>query len=1246
LDMPKSALFNRTQYSILEAATPIKDLAQRAVELGYQAIGLADRGNLFGLVDFYKACKERDLKPVIGAELFVAPGPRQEKRKLPGMRAAYPLLLYAMDQTGYRNLCALSSKGYLEGFYYVPRVDQELLREHSEGLIACTGSIEGRLAQTILYGSEADVEAEMRFLKEAFPNRLYLQLTRNPMTEEQIEQDGMATEPWLLQQYYDAQERQERVNQRIIQLASEHALPMVATHEVLYLEREGWRGHEVLLNILSGEAVEIWERDSTGQPVQRILNPKRETRPSHAYHLLSAEQMEQLFHDVPAALAGSNELAQRCNVQIDFKTKHYPVFVPPQLEGKAFTEEDRKSAAADYLRNLCAEKIPVKYTHEKLLFLQDKFQTEEPLRLVQERLAFELDLILAKELGDYLLIVFDIIDWAKRHGIPVGPGRGSGAGSIICYLLGITEIEPLRFDLFFERFINPERLSYPDIDVDICMDRRGEVIQYVVNRYGHRNVAQIITFGTIKAKMAIKDVGRVLSVPLSKVNHIAKLIPEDPTITLTKALETDPDLRQLYEQDLETQQIIDLGQQIEGSIRNTGVHAAGLIIAGGPTTDYIPICSAKDSDLPVTQFAMKPVESVGMLKMDLLGLKTLTSIQLACQSIEKAMGQRIDWHNLPLDDPKTFHLLNQGRTLGVFQLESGGMQDLARQRHLERFEEIIAVLSLYRPGPMEMIPSFIRRKHGKEPIDYDHPEMVPILKETYGIMVYQEQVMQIAQKLAHYSLGEGDVLRRAMGKKDKEEMARQRQKFISGAAGRGCDSELAGRIFDKMERFAAYGFNKSHAAAYSMVCYVTAFLKANYPGHWLAALMTCDRDDVSKLAKFIREAQAMQIQVLPPDVNESEQTFVATASGIRFALSGIKGVGSAVVDAILDERQKGGPYRSLRNCLERVDLQRCNKKSFELLIDAGGFDFTGWSRDALRIACEEQFDRAQKQQKDKRAGILDLFGGLASSSDTQQQTPPPVSQPTSQLQRWFREKELLGLFLTGHPMDHYRPILQRLSCAALSDLETLSHNTVVRSAFIIESFETKISAKSGKKFAILRISDGMESFELPIWPELYEQSSLLLGENRLCYAILQVERPDGDAVKLQCKWLADLTQADEQMVHACDRAFDKAKQGVRMQEFRAQNTRTPNAVPAAAPAQQPLRVSIRAGSARLSQLLQLKSILRAHQGSHPVEIDFLLGGQLTGRIRLGANRGIQLSEALLTALRQIESVSECRTIES
>ncbi|MFQ5729749.1 MAG: DNA polymerase III subunit alpha, partial [Waddliaceae bacterium] len=777
---------------------------------------------------------------------------------------------------------------------------------------------------------------------------------------------------------------------------------------------------------------------------------------------------------------------------------------------------------------------------ERLAKIQEVYPDKEPMDVVRERLELEMSIIAPKGMCDYLLIVWDFIYWAKNKGIPVGPGRGSGAGSIVLYLIGITDIEPLRFNLFFERFINPERISYPDIDVDICMDRRGEVIQYTLDKYGKDNVAQIITFGTMKAKMVIRDVGRVLSVPLTKVNAIAKLVPDDLNITLETALEKDPDFRRMYEEDEDAKRIIDYGKKIEGSIRNTGIHAAGIIISGEPLANSIPICNAKDSDMPITQYSMKPVEQVGMLKVDFLGLKTLTAIQLCGEAVEAGTGKRIDWVNLPLDDPPTFNLLNQGKTLGVFQLESGGMQDLARNLHLDKFEEIIAVSALYRPGPMDMIPSFINRKHNREPIEYDHLSMKNILSETYGIMVYQEQVMQIASKLAAYSLGEGDVLRRAMGKKEMEQMAKQREKFRQGALKNGIDEQTSMKVFDKMEKFAAYGFNKSHAAAYGYIAYVTAYLKANYPGEWMAALMTCDSQDLTKVAKFIRECRSMNISILPPDVNEAGLTFVATPQGIRFAMSGIKGIGTGVVETIIRERKRKGPFKSLYDFFKRIDPKKVGKKAVESLVEAGCFDFTGWSRDALLQSVEPMFEAAVKEKKEAEAGVMSLFARIGDTPEEHFSKPPEVKIKIPKEKILLKEKELLGFFLTGHPMDSYMEILSRMSCVPLRRVESMDHNTVFRSAVLVDSVAVRFSSKSQRKFAILMVSDGMESYELPIWPELFEAKHFLLSENQLLYAVLLVDKSEG-VPRLSCKWLDDLTKATNVMIEECDRAFDRAK---------------------------------------------------------------------------------------------------------
>jgi DNA polymerase-3 subunit alpha len=1233
-----------SQYSILDAAASVTDLVQKAVDSGMSALALTDHGNLFGAIDFYKACKEAKIKPVVGCEFYVAPQSRSNKTKIHGLRAAYHLPLLAKSKLGYQHLCKLSSVGYLEGFYYYPRIDHELLQQYCEGLICLDGSLNTRLSHEILQGTEESVQAHIANYRQLFGENYYFDLQRHTMHPDDVQGDGLHQESWLIQQYQDFIQRQQKVNEALIRLSRQHAIPLVATHDVHYIQREDWRAHEILLNVQSGEPCEIWEKDSYGNLKFRLPNPKRQTYPSHEYYFKSSQQMQELFADVPEAIEQTIQIAKLCDVEMDLKTKHYPVYIPPTLKKETYTKEEQTQAVENFLRQLCEEGIPLRYTPERLAKVQEIYPGRDPMEVVRERLEYELNVIIPKEMSDYLLIVWDFINWAKRSGIPMGPGRGSGAGSIVLYLIGVTDIEPMRFHLFFERFINPERISYPDIDVDICMDRRGEVINYTLQKYGKDNVAQIITFGTMKAKMALKDVGRVLSVPLSKVNEIAKLVPEDLNITLEKALEKDHDLKNLYENDEEVARLIDLARTLEGSIRNTGIHAAGIIISGSPLTDLIPICNSKDSDMPVTQFSMKPVEAVGMLKVDFLGLTTLTAIQICVNAIEASTGRKIDWINLPLDDKPTFDLLNQGRTMGIFQLESGGMQDLARQLHLDRFEEIIAVGALYRPGPMDMIPSFINRKHGREPIEYDHPWMKDILSETYGIMVYQEQVMQIASKLANFSLGEGDVLRRAMGKKDMDQMAKQREKFRQGALQNQIDEETSMLVFDKMEKFAAYGFNKSHAAAYGYLSYVTAYLKANYSAEWMAALMTCARDDLTKVAKFIRECQSMGIEMLPPDINEAGDAFQATKQGIRFAMTGIKGVGAGVVEAIIQERQRCGPFKNFYEFFKRIDTKKVGKKVIENLVGAGCFDFTSWSRDALVMSIDPIYEAVSKEQKEQSLGILSLFSLMGDSNEARFSHPPEVKHLTSRQDILRKEKELLGFFLTGHPMDEYKQILQRLSCVPLRRLEQMEHDTIFRSAFIVEAIQIRISAKSQKKFAILTISDGIERQELPIWADLYEEKNHLLRENQLLYAVLQVDKRE--EVRLSCRWLDDLTKADEGMIEACDRAFDRAKH---------HSTRMAHAKPAASKSQEtkplvkkeqamkPISIKLDANQTRLSHILQLKQLFLQHQGTTPIQIHFHTSAKSLATLHIDGQGGITVSEQFKEKVNAISCVVSIET---
>ncbi len=1231
-----------SQYSILDATPSIHDLVKKGQAYGMGAMVLTDHGNLFGAIDFYKECQSQQIKPIMGCEFYVAPTAHTEKVKLPGMRAGYNLTLLAKNQQGYKNLCKLSSIGYLSGFYYYPRIDLELLKEYSEGLICITGSLGTFLAHEILYGSPEKVAAQIDCYQKIFQEDYYLDLQRHQMSSEAIKEDGLSHETWLLQNYEEFMQRQQKLNENLIALSQNRSIPLVATNDVHYLEREDWRAHEILMNIQSGEPCELWEKDSHGNPKFRVPNPKRQVYASHEYYFKSSEQMETLFADQKEALEQTSLIAKQCHFEVDFKTKHYPIFTPPASEEKFEQQPTEAGAVESYLWKLCREGIPKRYTAEKLAKVKELFPDKDPLQIVEERLNYEMSIIVPKGMSDYLLIVWDFINWAKQNHIPMGPGRGSGAGSIVLYLIGITDIEPLRFHLFFERFINPERLSYPDIDVDICMEKRGEVIAYTLQKYGKDNVAQIITFGTMKAKMALKDVGRVLSVPLAKVNMLAKLIPEDLNITLEKALEKELDLKELYETDKEVTRLFDLAKKLEGSIRNTGIHAAGIIISGAPLTDLIPLASAKDSDMPVTQFSMKPVEAVGMLKVDFLGLKTLTAIQICVDAIKASAGKIIDWVNLPLNDKATFELINQGKTAGIFQLESSGMQELARQLHLDRFEEIIAVGALYRPGPMDMIPSFINRKHGREEIENDHPWMKDILSETYGIMVYQEQVMQIASKLANFSLGEGDVLRRAMGKKDLKQMAEQREKFKQGALKNQIDEQTSMRIFDKMEKFAAYGFNKSHAAAYGYLSYVTAYLKANYQKEWMAALMTCDRDDLTKVAKFIRDCQSLGITILPPDINEAGETFQATSSGIRFAMNGIKGVGSGVVQAIVQERTKNGLFKGLYDFFRRMDTKKVGKKVTENLIEAGCFDFTSWSRDALVLSVDAIHSAVVKEQKEESLGVLSFFSLLGETSEEKFASPPLVKQPRSKQDLLKKEKELLGFFLTGHPMDDYRTILKRLSSISLRRLEELEHDAVFRSAFIVESVQVRLSNKSQRKFAILIVSDGIARYELPIWSDLYEQSSALLCEGQLLYAVLQLDKSNPDGLKLSCRWLDDLTQANDSMIEACDRAYDKAKQMAVRFAQKTSLMKDKNSVAKKTKEEKkemmPLLIHVDASRMKLSQVLQLKNYFAKFKGSTPVEIHFYKASHHLATLHIESKWGVAWSEALKEELRQINSI--------
>ncbi len=1223
-----------SQFSILDSTASIEDLIRKAVELGLEALALTDFCNMFGAIEFFKSCKKHKIKPIIGIEIIVAPFSCKEKSRLSNHFIGYPLILLAKGYLGYQNLCKIASMGYLEGFYYTPRVDKEILEKHSADLICLSTSMRGRIPQMIIQGREEELKEEVEWVQSVYQDDFFFELGRYQMTQERLEEDKIDQESWLYQSYIDRIKNQEKIEKKILELSTQKNIPYVATNEIHYLRKEDWKAHEVLMNIQSKEACEIVERDGFGKIKNRVPNPKRKAIPTHELYFKTPQQMQELFTDIPKAIERTLHIAKTCNLEIEFKKKYYPIFIPPPLEGKKFEEKERLKEAEVYLKKLCLDGIKKRYTSKKLEKVKTRHPGKDPLEIVRKRLDYEFSVIASKGMCDYLLIVYDFIAWAKKKEIPVGPGRGSGVGSIILYLIGITDIEPLQFNLFFERFINPERICYPDIDVDICMDRRSEVIEYTLKKYGRDKVSQIITFGTMKAKMSIRDVGRVLNVSLSKVNEIAKLVPDDLGMTLEKALKLNSEFKRFVEEDEEAKHILEFALKLEGCIRNTGTHAAGIIICRDPLTDHLPICTTKDAEMTVTQYAMKPVEAVGMLKIDFLGLKTLTSIQKTVDAIKVSTGQTIHWADLPFEDKKTFALLNEGKTQGIFQLESSGMQELIKQLHIDRFEDIFVIGALYRPGPMEMIPSYVNRKHGRETIEIDHPLMEKIIKETQGIIVYQEQVMQIAQELAGYSLGEGDVLRKAMGKKDKEEMNRQREKFLSGALEHGIESTKAIEIFDKIEKFASYGFNKSHAAAYGYLSYVTAFLKANYPKEWLAALMTCDRDDLSKVAKHIREAEMMGIEMLPPDVNEAGMEFVAVSQGIRFAIPGIKGVGKGVVEAIVRNREKKGSFKSLYDFFKRNPTSVVGKKVVENLIYAGSFDFTNWAREELVYSIEPMFEVAAQKQREEEKGILD-FLTILGEEEAHFESPPQIEKTASQKELLSKEKELLGFYLTGHPMDAYKKNIKALDCLPLHEIKKVESYSFCKIAFIVENVKVKISMKSQRKFAILTISDGLETLELPIWSDLYEEKQKLFQENQLLYAIVQVDH-DENHIKLRCRMVEDLTQLDEKQItelnvlqkQMCKMTKRGMKNMKRKKEKREQDKN-----------QKKLFLHLDIDHIRFTHILKLKKTFHQFPGLAAIKIQFHSKDQKVALIEIESKWGVNLNNSLKETLLTLPFIS-------
>jgi len=1036
-----------SQYSLLDGAIKLDELVTRAKEFKMPAIAVTDHGNMFGAIEFYTKAMSAGIKPIIGCEVYVAPGSRFTKGNARGSsEASYHLVLLCMNQIGYKNICHLVSAAYREGFYYKPRIDWELLAQHNEGLIALSACLGGELPTLINLNHPEEALQRATQMSQIFDEqRFYLELQENYLPE------------------------QAKANAGLITISEELGLPLVATNDCHYLSREDSLAHEILLCIQTGKTMD---------------DPNRMRFPNDEFYVKSPQEMIQMFPDQPEAITNTIQIAERCNLTLDFDTYHFPQYEKPAdktlddvLEEQSRSGFEERLGEIRRLRNL----------------------SEEDLQVYQDRLEEELTCIKQMGFPGYFLIVADFINWGKDQGIPVGPGRGSAAGSLVAYALRITDIDPIPYNLLFERFLNPERVSMPDIDVDFCIYGRERVIEYVRQKYGAENVAQIITFGTMLAKGALRDVGRALNIPYGEVDRIAKLVPNVLGINLSQAIVQEPQLKALIEKDPKIKELVKISLALEGLTRHASTHAAGVVVTPKPLTEYLPLYVDPKLGGQVTQYPMSYVEKIGLVKFDFLGLKTLTVIENAVRIIREGKDSEFDLRLIPIDDKKTFELLSRGETTGVFQLESSGMKEYLVKLKPNCFEDLIAMVALYRPGPLGsgMVDSFIKRKHGTEKFRYDFPQLEPILKDTYGVIVYQEQVMLIAQTLAKYSLGAADLLRRAMGKKKAEEMAKQKKVFLAGAAENNLNLKKAEAVFDLMEKFAAYGFNKSHSAAYALIAYQTAYLKAHYPVEFMAALLTEDMENTDKVIKNISEVRAMGVKVQPPDINASERSFTVADEVMRFGLGAVKGVGSAALDSIQLVR-KDKQFLSLQDFCERVDLRKVNKKVVEALIKCGAFDSLGGKRAQFLTALEESMEIGQRLQREQESGQDSLFGTqeiLSAGGHSYGDLPDVEEWDEKNLLSY--EKEALGFYVTGHPLARYSDSIKRFATCEAAGLGERTDKEQVRVCGIVSGVKELIT-KKGDRMAFITLEDLSGSVEVIVFPEVYSVAmELLKGEDPL-----------------------------------------------------------------------------------------------------------------------------------------------------
>jgi DNA polymerase-3 subunit alpha len=1029
-------LHNHSHYSLLDGACRINDLVSCAAKLNMPALALTDHGNMFGAIEFYRTAKVAGIKPIIGVETYVAPRSRKDKAKSDHGDNSYHLLLLAKDQTGYRNLMKLVSIGFLEGFYYRPRIDHEVLKECHEGIIAMSACLKGEVSQAIVKGNMELAKTRAEAYRDIFGDDFYLEMQNHKIEEEKTAAEGL--------QY----------------LSKELDIPLAITNDIHYMKREHHMPHDALICIQTGKEMD---------------DPDRLKFRTEELYFKSEEEMRELFSDHQDALDITGEIAEKCNLLLDFHDTYLPSFeIPGESKSKNLDE---------YLRELAWKGLQERY---------DNITPE-----IEERFEFELGVINHMGFPGYFLIVNDFIDFARSKGIPVGPGRGSVAGSIVSYALGITNLDPLKYNLLFERFLNPERVSLPDIDIDFCYERREEVIDYVREKYGEKNVAQIITFGTMAARAVIRDVGRVLNVKYGDVDRIAKMIPFGSSIE--EARRDVKEFGALFESDDEQyQKLLEYSKALEGIARHASTHAAGVVITPEELTNYVPLYLSNTGDV-TTQYDMKCVEKIGLLKMDFLGLRTLTVLDNATKMLRER-GIEIDLDHIPLDDEKTYELFGKGETTGFFQFESGGMRDYLKKLNPSRIEDLIAMNALYRPGPMKMIDDFIHCSHGRQDSEYLHPLLEPILKETHGIIVYQEQVMQIASVMGGFSLGEADLLRRAMGKKEKELMGQQEVKFVAGADQKGIDKLVAKKVFDLMFEFVKYGFNKSHAACYSIIAYQTAYLKAHYPAEFMAATLTSEMGNSDRVMILLDECKRLGLRILPPCVNESFASFTVHGDSIRFGLGAIKNAGKGAIQSIIRAREKHGGFKSIFDFVQNLDLRSVNKKVLESLAKAGAMDSFPGTRAHQFSAVETAVNFAQNEQSNSMKGQFNIFdanGGKDARAAPSHGYPSlPEVEPWSQSLQLSYERELLGFYVSGHPLDKYHDEVHAFSSIHLSNLKALPDGSPIKTGGIISNIKT-ILDKSGRKMAFITLEDFTGSAEALVFASVYERYESLIEQDGL-----------------------------------------------------------------------------------------------------------------------------------------------------